>query len=124
MLSALTWQVARGMLRPKDLLIDLAMLPVAIFLAIGYGLGTKGSNGMMATATLGRASMDNGGGGEGLGLRMQIGGEGNVIFLGSLTSHCRGGRLCLFLTFPLVHSTGLSLPLLIQDPQVPTPLPR
>jgi hypothetical protein len=112
------------MLRPNDLLNDLAMLPVANFLVIGYGLGTKGGNRMMAMAALGRASMDNGGGGVGLGLRVQIGGEGNVIFLGSLTLHCRGGRLCPFLAFPLVHSTGSSLPLLIQDPQVPTPLPR
>jgi hypothetical protein len=121
---ALTRRVARGMLRPNDLRIDLAMLPVANFLATGYGLGAKGSNGMMAMAMLGRASMDDGGGGVGLGLGMQIGGEGKVIFLGSLTSHCRGGRLCPFLAFPLVHSTGLSLPLLIQYPQVPTPLPR
>jgi hypothetical protein len=66
------------MLRPNNLLINLAMLPVANFLAAGYGLSTEGSNATMAAATLGRVSMDYGGGGVGLGLGMQIGGEGNV----------------------------------------------
>jgi hypothetical protein len=66
------------MLRLNDLLINLAMLPVANFLAVGYSFDAKGGNSMMATARLGRASMDDGGGGVGLGLGMQIEGGGNV----------------------------------------------